>query len=202
MKVIEVFADVSCPFAHVGLNRVLDARSRTGSSVPAVRVRAWPLELVNGVPLTGAGIVEKVDALRSSVAPDLFSGFDPAAFPTSTVPLLAAEAAAHDLGAVVGERFSVRVRELLFEQGVDPSTPEVFAELLREHGIDVADVVLARPGADHSEGVARGVQGSPHFFAGEASWFCPSLHIAHDEDGYDISFDSAAFEAFAAVAFA
>lgn len=196
-----MFADVSCPFAHVGLNRVLAARTAAGSAA-VVHVRAWPLEVVNGTPLTGPGIAEKVAALRASVAPDLFAGFDPDVFPASTVGLLAAEAAAHDLSPQVGERFSVHVRELIFEHGVDPSEASIFDELLRSSGVDPGDVVLARPAAEHDEGVSRGVVGSPHFFAGDASWFCPSLHIAHDDHGYDISFDQAGFDAFAAVAFA
>ena len=49
--VIEVFADIWCPFAHVGLLAIAEERIRTGRFDVAIRVRAWPLELVNGVPL-------------------------------------------------------------------------------------------------------------------------------------------------------
>ena len=46
-----------------------------------MRVRAWPLELVNGTPLDSAMIGEEVDELRAQVAPDLFTGFDLSGFP-------------------------------------------------------------------------------------------------------------------------
>lgn len=202
MKVaeIEVFADVSCPFAHVALRRLISARNDRGSQRPRVRVRAWPLELVNGTPMTGPGVAPKVAALRATVAPDLFAGFDPDHFPATTLPLLAAEAAAHRLGPDVGERFSLRVREILFDDGVDPTGDGVVDGLLRDHGIDPDAVDPAQPTADHAEGTARGVRGSPHFFAADSDWFCPSLHISHDGDVFDIEFDEAGFAAFAAAA--
>ena len=38
--------------------------------------------------------------------------------------------------------------------------------------------------ADWEEGKARGVVGSPHFFAADGSnWFCPSLAISRDDVG-------------------
>jgi hypothetical protein len=36
--------------------------------------------------------------------------------------------------------------------------------------------------AEWSEGQRRGVQGSPHFFAGDLDAFCPSLQVDHDGD--------------------
>src|SRR5206468_3084962 len=50
--VIEVFADVRCPFTHVGLTRFVARRHELGRREPRLRVRAWPLELVNGEPLS------------------------------------------------------------------------------------------------------------------------------------------------------
>ena len=48
MRTIEVFADVLCPFTHVGLRAVAEQRARAGRDDVVIRVRAWPLELVNG----------------------------------------------------------------------------------------------------------------------------------------------------------
>jgi predicted DsbA family dithiol-disulfide isomerase len=188
--VIEVFADVSCPFAHVGLRRVVAERDRRGRAGPLLRVRAWPLELVNGAPMTGEALQPKVDALRSSVAPDLFAGFAPERFPATTLPVLAAEAAAHRAGPAVGERFSLAVRTALFEQGQDPSEPGVLGALLAEHGLDPSAVDPSAVLADWQEGRRRGVIGSPHFFDGDRGWFCPSLAIRHDDEGYDIRVDA------------
>ena len=55
MNEIEVWADVWCPFAHIGIRRLVEERDRRGSEVH-LRVRAWPLELVNGRPLDAAFI--------------------------------------------------------------------------------------------------------------------------------------------------
>jgi 2-hydroxychromene-2-carboxylate isomerase len=193
---LEVFADVSCPFAHVGLLRFVAERERRGRPGPILRLRPWPLELVNGGPLTGAALAPKVAALRRSVAPDLFAGFDPERFPATTLPVLAAEAAAGLAGPEIGERFSLTVRRLLFEEGVDPSDAAVLERLLSDHGLDPADVDPAVVGASWEEGRTRGVVGSPHFFVGSHGWFCPSLDIRHDDEGYDIRFDTDGLEAF------
>jgi hypothetical protein len=48
VRVVEVFADVSCPFAHVGLRRLVEQRDKLARDDIVLRVRAWPLELVNG----------------------------------------------------------------------------------------------------------------------------------------------------------
>ena len=54
MTTIEVFADIWCPFAHVSLRCVTEARDAAGRSDVAIHVRAWPLELVNGAPMDPA----------------------------------------------------------------------------------------------------------------------------------------------------
>jgi hypothetical protein len=91
---IEVFADVRCPFTHVGLRRLVERRAARGRTDAAVHVRPWPLELVNIEPLDPFMIDEEVAALRAQVAPDLFNWFDPNHFaPTSIPALLLAEPA-------------------------------------------------------------------------------------------------------------
>jgi hypothetical protein len=66
MSRIEVFADIVCPFTHVGLRRLSEAR-RGREVSPVVRVRAWPLELVNGRALDGPSLIPKIAALRADV---------------------------------------------------------------------------------------------------------------------------------------
>jgi 2-hydroxychromene-2-carboxylate isomerase len=117
-------------------------------------------------------------------------------------PGLAAEAAAYRRGLATGEAFSLAVRHRLFDLGQDPSDPQVLEVLLAEHGTAApspADAETVR--ADHAEGVSRGVQGSPHFFVGDADFFCPSLDIGHDRDGYHMAFDAVGFDRFVAAAF-
>ena len=160
-------------------------------------VRAWPLELVNGQALTGASLVEKIRSLREQVAPGRFAGFDPAAFPTTTLPAMAGEVAARRHSDETGERFSLAIREALFEHGLDVGDLAVVETVLEEAGAGPilpadSDAVLA----SHREGLARNVQGSPHFFIGTNGFFCPSLDISHDDEGYDISFDLEGFATF------
>ena len=64
-----VFADVRCPFTHVGLRRFVQRRDQLGRT-DVVRVRLWPVELVNDEPLDPIMIGEVVDdpALKSPLS--------------------------------------------------------------------------------------------------------------------------------------
>ncbi len=86
MATIEVYADVWCPFAHVSLRSVVQPAQRVGAHDLTLRVRAWPLELVNGVPLDPKVTAAHVAELRTQISPELFAGFDPGAFPGPLFP--------------------------------------------------------------------------------------------------------------------
>jgi len=181
--VIEVFADIWCPFAHVGLRAIEEQRARIGRNDVAIRVRAWPLELVNGVPLDPAITWEHANDLREQVAPELFQHVDVDRFPISTLGALAFANRAYRTNLQIGERVSFALRDALFEEGRDISDRTVLEHLAHDLGVvmpdesDRADVV-----ADWHEGERRGVLGSPHFFCGNESVFCPSLNITMDPD--------------------
>jgi predicted DsbA family dithiol-disulfide isomerase len=182
--VIEVFADIWCPFAHVGLRAIEEQRARIGRNDVAIRVRAWPLELVNGVPLDPAITWEHANDLREQVAPELFQHVDVDRFPISTLGALAFANRAYRTNLHIGERVSFALRDALFEEGRDISDRTVLEHLAHDLGVvmpdesDRADVV-----ADWHEGEQRGVLGSPHFFCGNESVFCPSLNISKDPAG-------------------
>ena len=202
MGVVEVFADVACPFTHVGLHRLEAYRHQRRRSEPILRVRAWPLELVNGAALDGPSLMPKIEALRAGVAPDLFAGFNVDRFPTTTLPAMSAEAAAYRQDLRVGERFSLAVRRALFEDGLDVSDADVLRDLCQRHGVPQAtetDTTAVRN--DFAEGKRRGVAGSPHFFTAGGDFFCPSFDIRHDQDGYHVLFDHVGFEQFVAATF-
>jgi predicted DsbA family dithiol-disulfide isomerase len=197
MALIEVFADVSCPFTHVGLRRLVDRRRMLGRSEPRVLVRAWPLELVNGVPLDPGLIAEEVDALRQEVAPDLFGHFDPAAFPATSLPAFALAATAYRRDLATGETVSLELRTALFEEGRDVAEPAVLADLARRHRLpspSEADEQQAL--SDWHDGAGRGVVGSPHFFFAERDAFCPTLEISRVEGHLRIAVDDAAVRRF------
>ena len=194
---IEVFADISCPYAHVGLARFVAHRQAVGRRDLVLRVRAWPLELVNGRPLDGVHVAGVVADLRGQVSPDLFEGFDPESFPSTTLPALDLVSDAYDVDLAAGEHASLTLRHALFEQGRDISDPAVLAALRADLGLPSArpasrDVVLA----DWAEGRSRGVIGSPHFFVDGTDFFCPALDIRRDAERRRIRLDAAGFDRF------
>jgi predicted DsbA family dithiol-disulfide isomerase len=199
---IEVFADVWCPFTHVGLRRLFARRAEADRPDVPIRVRSWPLEVVNGVPLAADLVAEEVEALRRQVAPDLFVGFDVGGFPGSTLAALDLAAAAYRRGTSFGEQVSLDLRAALFEEGRAIDDPKVLAEIARRSGIEVLGAVdRDRVLADLAEGRERGVVGSPHFFLGDVGWFCPALDIRRVEGGLRIEADTAALDEFAAACF-
>mgnify|MGYP001007792262 CR=1 FL=1 len=98
MRTVEVFADVLCPFTHAGLHTLIDRRTALGRTEPRLRIRAWPLELINGAPLDAHHIGAEVTALRESVRPDLFAGFAVDTFPGTSMVAFALAAAAARTG--------------------------------------------------------------------------------------------------------
>jgi predicted DsbA family dithiol-disulfide isomerase len=202
MSQIEVFADIACPFAHVGLRRFVAERERRGLTEPTLRVRAWPLELVNDSPHSPDHLAKEVVALQADVAPELFAGFDPHRFPTTTLSTLAAAAAANRAGPVQGEAFSLAVRDALWEHGVDVSDEDVLLHLAKELDLPTVtadDRAVVR--ADLAAGRKRGVEGSPHWFTPTADYFCPSMDIDERGGRMTVRFDEAAFAELMASAF-
>lgn len=197
VTVIEVFADVGCPFTHVGLRRFVARREAVGRQDVQLRVRAWPLEIVNGQPLDPDFIAEEVDDIRDQVAPDLFGGFVVEHFPTSSLPALAVAAAGYRVASQVGEAVSLALRSLLFEQGEDIGRGDVLARVAADHGLEVTDADRDAVLEDHRDGVRRGVIGSPHFFTPSGDFFCPALDVSRDDRGHlRITADPDGFEAF------
>ena len=198
-SVIEVYADVGCPFTHVGLRRFVARRAEAGRTDVSLWVRSWPLELVNGKPLDPHFIAEEVDEIRDQVAPELFAGFRAETFPSSSLPALALATAAYDVGMDVGEQISLELRDLLFEHGRDVADPAVLAELAGRHGVDYERDDLGAVLDDQAEGERRGVIGSPHYFTPAGSFFCPALDVSRDDHGQLVVMaDPAAFDTFVA----
>lgn len=187
LRTIEVFADVLCPFTHVGLRTLVDRRSQHGLTEPRLRIRAWPLELINDGPLDAHHIAAEISALRASVRPDLFAGFSVEAFPGTSMAAFALTAAADRAGdPALVEDVGMALRHAVFEEGLDIGRPEVVAPIADRFDLEPldAEATSAAVRADWEEGRTRGVIGSPHFFADDDSgWFCPSLAISRDDVG-------------------
>ena len=201
--VVEVFADVLCPFTHVGLRKLVGRRAELGRSTPVLEVRAWPLELVNGALLDPETVAQHVDEIREQVEPELFRGFDDTLLPISSLPALALVAAAYDVDGRVGEQVSFAVRDAFFEEGRDISEPAVLDVIAARfdvvrRGAEDDHVVLA----DFEEGRARGVRGSPEFYLDGVGWFCPALRIEQVGDRLEIALNPEGFESFLTSCFA
>ena len=128
MNAIEVYADVWCPFAHVGLRCVVERRAQLGREDIALEIRAWPLELVNGAPLDPETTADHVGDLRAQVAPDLFTHFEPEHFPSTCLPALACIHAAYRKDLRTGETVGLALRDALFEKGLDISRADVLSQ--------------------------------------------------------------------------
>lgn len=181
VQIIEVFADIWCPFTHVGLKSVAEGLDARGRPDVAIKVRSWPLEWVNGGALDRHSSFEHATELRHQVAPDLFRGFEESMFPRSTIPGLALVAQAYRVGLEVGQALSFEIRDWLFERGEDVADPDTLTALAGSFGLsaptpDDFEAVLS----DWKDGRQRDVRGSPHFFCAGTGLFCPSLNISKD----------------------
>lgn len=187
MSTVEVFADILCPFTHVGLHTLIDRRTERDLTEPRLRIRAWPLELINGSPLDAHHVEAEVTALRTSVRPDLFTGFSIDTFPRTTMTAFALTAAADRTeDPAVIEGVGLALRDALYEQGRDIGAPEVVDDIGARFGLQRLDADATEAALQNSleEGRARGVVGSPHFFTADGgSWFCPGLDISRDNVG-------------------
>ncbi len=202
MTVVEVYADVACPFTHVGLRQFVERRAELGRSDVTLRVRAWPLEIVNSKPLDPHFIAEEVADIREQIAPTLFARFDEDSFPATSLPALTLAAAAYEKDLATGERLSLALRDLLFEQGVDIADADVLGRLAADHDVALDLTDTASVLDDHAAGVTRGVIGSPHFFTPAGGFFCPSLDVHRDAGGHlRITADTLGFDRFVTTCF-
>jgi predicted DsbA family dithiol-disulfide isomerase len=195
---VEVFADVACPFAHVSLRRLRALRAEHHATTELV-VHAWPLELVNGHPLDPEHVAREIDDLRRQIVPDLFTSFRKESFPRSSMLAFGLAARAYERDVRVGEQVSVALRDALFEDGRPIDDPSVLASIAAGHELEPPDAEWSAAVARRSleDGRARGVQGSPHFFVGETSEFCPALRITARDDGHlDIARDEGRLRSF------
>jgi predicted DsbA family dithiol-disulfide isomerase len=194
---IEVFADVSCPFTHVGLRRLVERREQLERHDVVLRMRSWPLELVNGEPLTGEFVAEEITELQAAAAPDLFARFNPVQFPKTSLPALILEATAYLRDDRTGERVSLALRTALFEEGRDVADPAELAAIATSAGIDAPGPKAAQAvDADWHEGERRGVIGSPFFFVGGHGFFCPTLNIQRVDGHLRVAVDATGAEVF------
>ncbi len=184
MQIVEVYADITCPFTHVGLKRVVQHVSEMSQPAEVI-VRAWPLEWVNGAPMAVDAVIVKAAALTDQLGVDDFSGLRADAWPTSTIPALNIAASAYERNAATGLAVSLELRAALFERGDNIGDPAVLAAIATAHGLPAPEFeVCDSVQSDYDGGAERGVRGSPHFFVATDDFFCPALDLGHDDEGH------------------
>jgi len=187
---VEVFAEITCPFAYVGLQHVIEHVAELDEPVGVI-VHAWPLEWVNGTGLAYGGVETKAQALREQLDLDVFNGLHATAWPSTTIPALALASAAYDIDVPTGLAVSTDLRTAVFELGVDIGDPDVLVEIARAHGVafdptdDAGHERAVR--SEYDDGQRRGVKGSPHYFVAVDDFFCPALDLGRDADDHLIA---------------
>ena len=184
MQIVEVYADITCPFAHVGLKRVVQHVDEMSEPAEVV-VRAWPLEWVNGSPLAFDAVLVKARALTDQLGVTDFDGLRAEAWPSSTIPALGLTVAAYARDPATGLAVGLDLRAALFERGEDVNDPDVLAAIAHAHGVRFDPAAAgAAVQAEYDRGRERGVRGSPHFFVASDDFFCPALDLGHDDEGH------------------
>jgi predicted DsbA family dithiol-disulfide isomerase len=174
-RTIALFSDVGCPWAHLAVYRLLEARERLGLEDDVVLDhRAFPLELFNRRPTPRRIVsaeVPVVGALDPRAGWQVWQG-DLATWPVTTLLALEAVQAAKEQGPAASERLDRGLRVAFFGQSRCISMRHVILEVAEEGGLDQEALAEAldsgrarRAVFDHCA-VASGdeVAGSPHVF--------------------------------------
>ena len=182
---VEVFAEIACPFTHACIDTLVAERARRGTTSPRLVFRAWPLELVNGRPMSPKEGRRGDRRVASAGRTGSLPGLRRDAVPSSSIGAFGLAAAASRRGDDVGEAVGLAIRRGLFEEGRDLVDDNVLREIGAPFGVQPLSLEDATTAvdADWQAGRIRGVKGSPHFFVGDREWFSPSLEIEKDDDG-------------------
>ena len=173
---IVVYADIACPWAHLAVYRLHEARAKLdlGDRV-SFDIRSFPLELFNDRPTPKKGLDAESRVL---------SALDPGAgwqmwerpdyeYPVTSLPALEAVQAAKEQGLRASEQLDRRLRVGFFGESRVISMRHEILDMAREcDAVDVdplADALdsgRARPAVMEQKKFAEGdeVNGSPHLF--------------------------------------
>lgn len=175
---IVVFADLGCPWAHVGVHRLHAARKRVGRSV-SIDVRVFPLEIINSQPTPFRGLQNEIPVL-SEMEPDagweLWAG-DATTWPVTTLLSMEAVEAAKEQGLDASAQLDHALRRALFGESRCISMRHVILEVAAScTGVDVPALAAAlddgrarRSMLDGYRTAADAIQGSPHYFLADGT---------------------------------
>jgi predicted DsbA family dithiol-disulfide isomerase len=174
---VQIWSDIGCPWAHVAVWRLWDARRRLRLE-ERVRFdhRIFPLELFNSEP-TPRNELEPEMPICASLAPR--AGWQPWsapdwAWPVTMLPAMEAVQAAREQGPAASEALDRGLRRAFWAESRCISLRHVILEVASEtDGLDLAGLADAldsgrarRTVHDHWDlAKTDAVQGSPHLFA-------------------------------------
>jgi predicted DsbA family dithiol-disulfide isomerase len=180
-RTIVVFSDIGCPWAHVAVWRLHDARRRLGlEGTVAFDHRVFPLELFNSQPTPRDELAvewEVCAALTPRAGWQAWSSPD-WAWPATMLPPMEAVQAAKEQGLAASEQLDRGLRRAFWGESRCVSLRHVILEVAAEcDGIDLerlADAIdsgRARHLLFEQYEVARtdAVNGSPHLFVADGT---------------------------------
>ncbi|HEX2221220.1 MAG TPA: DsbA family protein [Candidatus Limnocylindria bacterium] len=197
---IAVWSDLHCPWSHVAVWRLHDARRRLGLS-ETVRFdhRVFPLELFNSEPTPFRTVSAEVPVC-AQLAPragwQIWQG-PLTAWPVTTLLPMEAVQAAKDQGLAASEELDRALRVAFFGESRCISLRHVVLEIASAcEGVDVAALAAAldegraraRIAADWRVASGDAVRGSPHLFVADGGdWHNPGTRM-HWEGSEGIGF--------------
>lgn len=165
---IVVFSDVRCPWAHVGVHRLLRAVHHRGlEGEITIDHRAFPLEVISDENHDGTQVDRTVRVLRDLEPGAGWTGWDPDAYPASSMLALEAVQAAKAVSPAASASLDRALRLAVFDQARAIDRLETVMEIAHEtEGLDVdlfeKELRSGRPGTEVKEQTScAGTEGVP-----------------------------------------
>lgn len=209
---IAVYSDLACPWAHLAVHCLHEARSSLGlDGRVVIEPRAYPLELANG-RATPKRVLDAETPVVAALAPEAgwrMWAAPSSEWPVTSLPALEAVQAARSQGAAAAEQLDRALRRALFAESRCISLRTIILEVAAETGgVDVdllavslddgrARSLVIRQWREAADGP---VQGSPHLFLADGGdAFNPGVSMRKLGEGDDWlpvvdAFDPAVYE--------
>lgn len=178
---IAVYADITCPWAHICVHRLHETRSRLGlEGRVTIDPRAFPLELINDAS-TPKKILDAEIPVAGALEPgagwQMWQG-SASEYPVSTLPALEAVIAAKDQSPKAAEALDRGLRRAFFGASRTITMRHEILAVAEESGtVDVAALEVALEDGrarvaltkDHLLSETSAVEASPHVFLADGT---------------------------------
>jgi predicted DsbA family dithiol-disulfide isomerase len=178
---IAVYADITCPWAHVCIHRLHVTRERLGLvDEVSIDPRAFPLELINDRP-TPKRVLDAEIPVAGALEPDagwqMWQG-EESEYPVTSLPALEAVIAAKLQGPKPAEQLDRALRQGFFGASKTISMRHEILALaagIRDLDVDELEAALedgrcrSALTGDHLISETKTIQGSPHVFLADGT---------------------------------